>query len=60
LAGWNVDADVTVCVAFRQVDVESLDRKPTSASHGIAGIEREVHDHLFQLPVISLDRSQPN
>ena len=42
---------------FRRVDVGGLDRQVAAVGHGIAGIDRQVHDDLLDLAGIGLDRA---
>jgi hypothetical protein len=56
-AGWGV-------CCFRdsaaiQFDIQRLDDQFTALGHGIAGVDREIHDDLFHLSAIRADPTQP-
>ena len=38
--------------------VAGLEAEPAAERHGVAGIDRQVHHHLFQLPAIDADRDR--
>ena len=39
-------------------DIGGLDGELPSHGHGVPGIDRQVHDHLFELPLVRLDAPQ--
>ena len=43
-------------VRLVQVDVPCLNRHLAALGHGVSGIDRQVHQHLFNLPRVSPDR----
>ena len=40
-------------------DIGNADHQPAIAFHGIAGVDRQIHQHLFDLPGIGAHRRQP-
>ncbi len=38
-----------------QLDVDRFDRELTAVGHGVASIDGQVHEHLFDLPLIGQD-----
>ena len=45
--------------ALGQRDVGGLDRQPSAVGHGVATVDRHVHQHLVELAGVGLDRPQP-
>lgn len=43
---------------FSNCDISSLDQQPPARRHGVTRIHRQIHDDLFKLPGIGLDRPQ--
>ena len=41
-----------------QHDIASLDREPAAIGHGMAGVDRQVHEHLLDLAGVHFDQSQ--
>jgi len=41
-----------------EVDVARLDGQPAACGHGIAGVDRQVHQHLLHLAGVGLDATQ--
>ena len=46
-------------IVLVQLNVRGLDDELPAARHGIAGVDGEVHHHLFDLAGIGFDASQP-
>ena len=47
-----------ITLAVPRGDVGGAQRQPAALGHGVAGVDREVHDHLLELGNVDLDRPQ--
>ena len=47
-----------VALAFLRRDIGGAHLQPAAVGHGVARIDREIHDHLLELRNIDLDRPQ--
>ena len=56
--GAGLDADVQAGIALVQVYVRRLDGEPAALGHGVARVDGEVDEHLFDLPGVSFRRPE--